>query len=610
MVQREGALQHGGGVVVRAQTRCHAVSHRVARREVARVALTQKDVRRAHDRRHAVLDRVARGFEVDGELGDGAAELGHHVEVRRRVVIMARERDSLLTGDVGGLLFGYGPVRAYGFAPNFQVAVLPLARGVVHEGQLVDFARAQVTFDLLDEVHVVDFEAQMQAVADEVGVSALGALRVGHERHDLFGVFPPAHGLFVHEVAPVGRKRVEHGGDAVGEQLALGLEHRGREVHENGRARGDDRLDVVGMDVDEAGYDVAAVGVDDADTRFLGVERALLLDCGDGVALDDELVAEQEPVGLDDDAVSDDVHEVRSLSISVAGEARWARFSASSPPCARLPLKQRVDEFLGVGVLGVLHDLVSQPVLDHLAVEHHHGTVGQKPDDAEVVAHDHHRHADFAAQRQNEVEHARLDRQIEAGRHLVQEEHGRAVGKRLGDLHALLHAAREVARRVLFAAKRYVHALEQLAPAAYRVAHVARPRRDLLLGDVGEAGEPHAQSQVRVLVHHTEHLVADAALGLARQLEGVFCSAVEGRDAHIAFGGVLVEVEALHERGFARSRLSYHTQDLAGVHLKRHVAHRVHRAAFGANVALELRAGCQAVGASRAEALGQVTHCE
>ena len=96
----------------------------------------------------------------------------------------------------------------------------------------------------------------------------------------------------------------------MGEQLALRLEERRGEVHEDGRARRDDRLDIVRVYVHEAGHDVAAMRVDDPEALRLGVERALALNGVDAVAAHHELVTKEQPVGLDDDAVPDDVQEI------------------------------------------------------------------------------------------------------------------------------------------------------------------------------------------------------------------------------------------------------------------------------------------------------------
>ena len=258
----------------------------------------------------------------------GDAPLARHAGEVAELLEAELGRLLLLAGDARGLLLAHLVAHRDGAAPDLQVAVLALARCVVHEGELVDLAGAQVALHLVDQAHVVDLEAQVQAVADEVGVRPLGALGLGDERHEALGVVPLAHGLHVHDVAPVGGKRVEHRGDAVGKQLALRLEQRRREVHEDRGARADDGLDVVGVDVHEAGHDVAAVGVDDARVGALGVDRALALDGGDAVALDHELVAKEQPVRLNNDTVPDDVQGCSNLTVPT-GSRRFIRRSDS-----------------------------------------------------------------------------------------------------------------------------------------------------------------------------------------------------------------------------------------------------------------------------------------
>ena len=207
---------------------------------------------------------------------------------------------------------------------------MPLPRRVVHEGQLVDLARREMALDLLDQIDVVDLEPQVQAMADEMGVAPLGALRMGDERHELLGVLPLANRLDVHDVAPVGGKRVEDGGDTVREQLALRLEERRREVHEHRGARADHGLDVIGVDVDKAGHHIAAMGVDDAGVSTFGIDGALALDRGDAVALDHELVAKEQPIRLNNDTVPDDVHECPFVCGLTAGGRRVSSAACSA----------------------------------------------------------------------------------------------------------------------------------------------------------------------------------------------------------------------------------------------------------------------------------------
>lgn len=246
-----------------------------------------------------------------------------------RIVIVARQRDAVFTGNIGKVfkllkgklgrrllssddlcrfLVTQLMVAAHALAPDLDIAILALAGGVIHERKLVHLARAQMSFDLLDQIDVIDLETQMQTMANQVRIAPLGALAAGDKRHNLLGVLPAPDRLGVHDVLRICRKRVIHGGDAVSDELALGLEQRRREVHEHRRARRDDCLDIVGMDIYKTGRDIATVRIDNTGAHGSRIEFALALNRGDLVAFDHKLVAKEQAVGLNNDSVANDVH--------------------------------------------------------------------------------------------------------------------------------------------------------------------------------------------------------------------------------------------------------------------------------------------------------------
>ena len=110
------------------------------------------------------------------------------------------------------------------------------------------------------------------------------------------------------------------------------------------------------------------------------------------------------------------------------------------------------------------------------------------------------------------------------------------------------------------------------------------------------------------MVDHAEDLVADKAFLLTRKVKAVAPALVVCGNAHVARRGLLVEIEALHERRLTRAGLAHDAQNLAAMHLERDVAYRVHRAAHGADVALELGMRVATVVAARAKALGQMAN--
>lgn len=259
-------------------------------------------------------------------------------------------------------------------------------------------------------------------------------------------------------------------------------------------------------------------------------------------------------------------------------------------------------------MLRILHDLIGQAMFDDLPVEHHDSAIGKQANHAQVMAHHNHRDSQVTTQREDKIKHARLNRKVQTGGDLVQEQQRRTVGKRLGNLHALLHTARKRARWILFTTQGDVHAIKQLAAAIDHGGNVTDTGSDLLLGDIGKTREVHAQAQVRVLVNHAKNLIANKALLLAREVKAVAFAPIICSDTHIARRGLLVEIEALHERRLARTRLAHNAQNLTAMHLERDVAHRVHRAAYRTDVALELGMRVAAVVTADAKTLGQMAN--
>lgn len=162
--------------------------------------------------------------------------------------------------------------------------------------------------NLLNQIDVIDLKTQVQAMTNQMGVSPLGAFAAGDKRHDFLGVLPAPDRLGIHDVLRICRKRVIHCGDAMGDELTLGLEQCRREVHEHRRARRDNGLDIVGMDIHKTRRDIATMSVDNAGSRGGRIEFALALNCGDPVVFDNKLVAKEQAVGLNNDSVADDVH--------------------------------------------------------------------------------------------------------------------------------------------------------------------------------------------------------------------------------------------------------------------------------------------------------------
>ena len=130
-----------------------------------------------------------------------------------------------------------------------------------------------------------------------------------------------------------------------------------------------------------------------------------------------------------------------------------------------------------VRVARVLEDRLDRALLDEPAGVEHADAVAHLRDHAEVVADEEHRRVELGLQVRDEIEHLGLDRRVEAGRRLVEDQQRRVLGERHRDHDALLHPARELVRVAAHhrAGVGDLHARERLARALLGL--LARRRR-------------------------------------------------------------------------------------------------------------------------------------
>ena len=108
--------------------------------------------------------------------------------------------------------------------------------------------------------------------------------------------------------------------------------------------------------------------------------------------------------------------------------------------------RQAVEEPARVGMAWVAEDLADRPLLDQLARVHHAHAVADADHGPQVVADEEDGRVVPPAQRADQVEHGRLDRDVEPGRRLVQDQEGRLGDQGHGDDDPLLLAAGELVR--------------------------------------------------------------------------------------------------------------------------------------------------------------------
>ena len=138
----------------------------------------------------------------------------------------------------------------------------------------------------------------------------------------------------------------------------------------------------------------------------------------------------------------------------------------------RRPLQPRdgLEQGLGVRHPDVREQLRRRRLLHDLTRVHHDDLVGAGAGQAEIVADQHQRHAEFGPQLEQQFHDLRLGGHVQRGGRLVGDEQLRAAGQRDGDHDALPHAAGELVRVLV------------KAPAGHRNVHQAQQFDGLLAG--------------------------------------------------------------------------------------------------------------------------------
>ena len=137
-------------------------------------------------------------------------------------------------------------------------------------------------------------------------------------------------------------------------------------------------------------------------------------------------------------------HAARRLGAEHRQEAR-DRVEASVV-LAHAASRDGAHEADGVRVARVVEHQLHRPLLDETARVEDADALAHLRDHAEVVADEERRGVELVLQVGDQVEHLRLDRRVEAGRRLVEDQERRVLGERHRDQDALLHPARELVR--------------------------------------------------------------------------------------------------------------------------------------------------------------------
>jgi hypothetical protein len=156
---------------------------------------------------------------------------------------------------------------------------------------------------------------------------------------------------------------------------------------------------------------------------------------------------------------------------------------------------------LRVGRARIVEHPVGQAGLDHLAVLHHHHAVRQQPRDREVVRDDDDGQAEIVDEAAQQVEQARLHRDIETAGRLVHEDEPRPGDEIARDLQPLAHAAGKGARLIVYAVNTDFDPAEPVGRGFADIAVMALADGHQPLADIGARGYAHPQPVGGILVH-------------------------------------------------------------------------------------------------------------
>ncbi|KAG1249133.1 hypothetical protein G6F68_013501 [Rhizopus microsporus] len=188
------------------------------------------------------------------------------------------------------------------------------------------------------------------------------------------------------------------------------------------------------------------------------------------------------------------------------------------------------------------------------------------------MGHDHQRGAG-AGQFLDHAEHFGHQFRVQRRGRLVEQQHFRLQGQRAGNRHALLLAARQLAREGIGLVGQ-AHPRQQRARLllGLRARHAAHG--DGRLDDVLQRGQ--VREQVEALEHHAHLGAATADLALRQLVQGVTVTAVADQlaaDGHVAAVGAFQVVDQPQQRGLAGAgRANQHAPAGRRIPCRRHAA--------------------------------------
>jgi hypothetical protein len=167
-------------------------------------------------------------------------------------------------------------------------------------------------------------------------------------------------------------------------------------------------------------------------------------------------------------------------------------------------VRARFEKGLRVRVPWTLEDLRGRAIFDDGAVVHDSDPFADLADDLEVVGDEDHRELVSLSQLGDQIEDLRLDRHVERGDGLIEDQQTRPGCERSGDCDALPFATRECTRELICGGRRQTHLIEKLGDAFSLIGFATDGVGDEGLGDDGADTKAGVEGQARVLKHGLE----------------------------------------------------------------------------------------------------------
>ena len=226
------------------------------------------------------------------------------------------------------------------------------------------------------------------------------------------------------------------------------------------------------------------------------------------------------------------------------------------------------------GLLRAREHVQHGALLHHAARIHHCHAVRDLADDLHLVRDQHHRQPQLAVDLLQQRQDGARGFGIERRSGLVREQHLRAAGQRARNAHALLLPAADL-RRIAVSQRRKPHQLQQRrhALADFAAAHARQLQRQRRV-----VKHRARRQQIEMLEHHANLAPRRTQAGWRQRHQ------IRARHGHPPLCGPVEQIDAAHQRAFARPAAANDAEHLPRLDAQAHPVQRPHGLPAGAGV--------------------------